>query len=645
MAANLRVLFVEDSEDDALLLRREFARAGYALADLRVQTPGEMRRALDAHAWDVVVSDFSMPAFTAPDALALLQSLDLDLPFIIVSGTVGEETAVTALKAGANDFMTKDRLTRLVPAVERALRETEVRRARRQRERELEAIAALTGRLRQADDQAAIVVVLVDVALDLLKGDEAALALRDAATGELTVALGQGRAAGLTGQPLPAHHPLYRVLEPVPPPPDPAASSAPLAVAPLRVDGDLMGMLWVGRASPIPPAEERLLLTVADIGANALHRASLYEQTRRRLDRLTALRTIDLAINASQDMRIILEVLLGQVTMQLGVDAAALLLANPVTQRLEFAAGRGFRTRVFEQASHRLGEGAAGQAALTGRRVSVTNGPASGAAWRPALADEMQAEGFEVYHAVPLLAKGSVNGVLEVFHRQPLNVDDEWLEFLETLAGQAAIAVNNSSLFEGLQRSHAALARAYDATIEGWSRALDLRDQETEGHTQRVTETAVRLAQVHQVAEAELEHLRRGALLHDIGKMGIPDSILRKPGPLDDDEWVIMRRHPLYAYELLSPVAYLRPALDIPHYHHEKWDGTGYPYGLRGEQIPLHARLFAVVDVWDALRSNRPYRAGWPPEKVRVYLVEQAGLHFDPQLIERFLVLESDLSH
>jgi putative nucleotidyltransferase with HDIG domain len=238
---------------------------------------------------------------------------------------------------------------------------------------------------------------------------------------------------------------------------------------------------------------------------------------------------------------------------------------------------------------------------------------------------------------VPLIAKGQVKGVLEVFHRAPLEPGQEWLDFLEALAGQAAIAVDNATLFKDLQRSNVDLRLAYDATIEGWSRALDLRDEETEGHTQRVTEITVELAQRLGFAEEALVQIRRGALLHDIGKMGIPDTILLKPGKLTDEEWVMMRKHPQYAYELLYPIAYLRPALEIPYCHHEKWDGTGYPQGLTGEQIPLAARLFAVVDVWDALTNDRPYRQAWPAEKVREHIQSLAGTHFDPQVVSTAL--------
>lgn len=181
------------------------------------------------------------------------------------------------------------------------------------------------------------------------------------------------------------------------------------------------------------------------------------------------------------------------------------------------------------------------------------------------------------------------------------------------------------------------LAQAYDGTIEGWSKALDLRDHETEGHSQRVSEMTLALAEAFGVGAEELVHIRRGALLHDIGKMGVPDHILLKPGPLTDDEWVLMRRHPEYAYQMLSQVDFVRPALEIPYCHHEKWDGTGYPRGLRGEEIPLSARLFAIVDVWDALRSDRPYRRAWPLEKTCDHIAALAGTHFDPQVVEVFL--------
>ena len=187
-----------------------------------------------------------------------------------------------------------------------------------------------------------------------------------------------------------------------------------------------------------------------------------------------------------------------------------------------------------------------------------------------------------------------------------------------------------------LREANAQLLNAYETTIESLSHALDLRDRETEGHSRRVTELTIQLAQALNISEAEITHYRRGALLHDMGKIGVPDSILHKPDTLSDEEWVIMRKHPQLAYDMLYPIEYLHPALDIPYSHHEKWDGSGYPRGLKGEEIPMSARLFAVADVWDALTSDRPYRAAWSEEEALQYIREQSGKHFDPNVVELF---------
>lgn len=189
------------------------------------------------------------------------------------------------------------------------------------------------------------------------------------------------------------------------------------------------------------------------------------------------------------------------------------------------------------------------------------------------------------------------------------------------------------------QRAETELRDSYDTTLEGWSRALELRERETAGHSRRVVDLTVRLAEALGVPAVDIVHIRRGAILHDIGKMGVPDSILLKPGPLEPHEWEIMRQHPLLAYNALSRVAFLSRAIEIPYCHHECWDGSGYPRGLRGEEIPLAARLFAVIDVWDALNSQRPYRPAWPPELVLRYLREQSGRQFDPHIVPVFLQL------
>jgi putative two-component system response regulator len=199
-------------------------------------------------------------------------------------------------------------------------------------------------------------------------------------------------------------------------------------------------------------------------------------------------------------------------------------------------------------------------------------------------------------------------------------------------------------LVEALRKANEELAQSYDATLEGWTRALDMRDHETEGHTQRVTDLTVRLARAMGIGGDELTAIRRGALLHDIGKFAVPDSILLKPGPLDAAEWKLMRLHPVHARQLLEPIKFLRPALDIPCWHHEKWDGTGYPNGLKGKQIPLAARIFAVVDVWDALRSKRPYHDAWPDQRALEFILDQSSKHFDPEMVEHFMHLERPIA-
>ncbi len=368
--------------------------------------------------------------------------------------------------------------------------------------------------------------------------------------------------------------------------------------------------------------------------AITMENTRLLEQTQKQLERLSALHDIDLVINSSLDLRVTLNILLDQVVEKLNIDAAAVLLLNQQTQLLNFAAGRGFRTRTIESYRLRLGEGISGQTTMERHLVQALDlfETDEGMAYLPLL----QEEGFLSFYSVPLIAKGQVKGVLDIFNRKLITPDQDWIYFLETLAGQAAIAIDNTTLLENLQRSNIELSLAYDTTLEGWTRALDLRDQETEGHTQRVVEMTIRLAQLLGVPDEDLVHIRRGALLHDIGKMGIPDSILLKPGPLTEEEWVIMRKHPVFAYNLLYPIAHLRQALDIPYCHHEWWNGSGYPRHLKGEEIPLSARIFSVVDVWDALTSDRPYRKAWNAKKTLDYIEAQKNIQFDPQIVDLF---------
>ena len=653
MSAFLRILLIEDSEDDANLLLREIQRGGYRVECERVETAESMQSALKSQTWDIVICDFSLPSFSAPNALALLKKMNIDLPFIIVSGTIGEESAVNALKAGAHDFIIKGNYARLLPAIEREINDAAIRRERRERERELEAIALVSSKLRRAKTFDEMLARLLDQTLALVGAEAGSIWLCDPANEVIELKMQRGWNEGFGGSSFKLGHGIpglvvqlgraivarefrgdARVTEESRNQIPPGVGGAGV---PLHTEDSIVGVMFINVTLPreLTMGEVRILNALAEIGGNSIHRMHLHEQTVKQLERLAALRSIDLAISSVFDLQVTLTIVLHEVVKQLQVDAACVLLIQPGNSRLEYVAGQGFRTQNIETSSLRIGEGNAGRAVMERRIVEVPNLASSDSKFmRAQLLGE---EGFVSYYAVPLITKGEVKGVLEIFHRSRLNADREWLDFLETLGGQTAIAIENSMLFQDLQRTNFELAMAYDATIEGWSRALDLRDRETEGHTQRVTDMTLKLARKMGLSEDRLVLIRRGALLHDIGKMGVPDYILYKPEELTKEEQSIMRQHPQLAYDMLEPIAYLRDALDIPYCHHEKWDGTGYPRGLAGTQIPLEARLFAIVDVWDAITTDRPYRKGWPREKALKYIREESGKYFDPKLVDVFL--------
>jgi GAF domain-containing protein len=382
-----------------------------------------------------------------------------------------------------------------------------------------------------------------------------------------------------------------------------------------------------------------LLSTLAGIAGNAIHRADLFDQSQEQVRKLTTLRDIDSAIASSTDLHVTLNILMDHTLRHLKVDAVDILLFHPELQSLTYLSSAGFRSASPTRPVIRIGEGLPGQVIIKGRVEHIPELQSLEGARRDPF---LLREGFVSYIGVPLIVKGQIKGLFEIFHRSPLLPNEEWMQFMQTLTGQAAIAIDNSQLFDNLQRSNQEIRQAYDTTLEGWARALELRDRETEGHTRRVTRLTMDLARYMDIDEDNLVNIYRGVLLHDIGKMGVPDQILRKTGSLTDEEWVEMRRHPQYAYDLLAPIPYLRPALDIPYCHHEHWDGSGYPRGLKGEQIPLSARIFSIVDIWDALLSDRPYRDAWPEDKVVAYIKEISGTILDPKVVEAFMKMMSE---
>lgn len=387
---------------------------------------------------------------------------------------------------------------------------------------------------------------------------------------------------------------------------------------------------------------QRIMFQIISFNTVALFTSFLSDQEKlnkkrvvQQLERMTALRAIDRSIITGGDLNSTLYILLESLSRLLNVEAAAILMFDAESNELRLKASLGFFGEHPMKAPITIGEGIlAGRAAQELQTIHYPNL----ALLSDQTAQTVQGSGIIDYYAVPLIAHEELKGVLEVYDRAS-HPDDEWKNYLETLAGQAAIAIDNSCLLENLYRANREMSAAYEETLRGWSRALDLRDKETEGHTQRVVTLAVKLAERMGLQGERLIHFQRGAILHDIGKMGVPDNILLKPGPLSNEEWSVMHKHPIYAQMLLSPIRFLETCMYIPYYHHEKWDGSGYPLGLRGEAIPLEARIFSIADVWDALRSDRPYRKALSDEETIQYILEQSGKHFDPIVVEVFIKL------
>ena len=522
--------------------------------------------------------------------------------------------------------------------------------SRKQYERERETIITVSAALRQATNRNEVLDTILNQMIELLDAGGAFIAIPDGHNSNVLIEMGRGdigsryhgmkipQGRGASGWVIAHRFPYLNnqaQLDPIFYRPDMLGEYHCVAAVPLIAHDQSIGALWLARKTEITEQDLKLLSAIADIAANAIHRITLHEQTEQQLNHLLALHQIDLAITTNFNLEDTLTIILGHVRTELNVDATSILLMNEAENTLEYAEGLGFKTEHIKLTHVQVGDGTAGRAALEKSTASFLNlkltSPEKN---RYSL---IMDEGFTSHVATPLLLKGQVKGVLEVFHQTSLNPDGKWFHYFETLGAQTMIAIENANLLKTLQLKNEELTLAYDATIEGWSRALDLRDHETEGHTQRVTEMALKLADLLGMNQTDKTDMRRGALLHDIGKMGVPDAILHKPGDLTETEWKVMREHPTLAYRMLSPISYLNRALDISYYHHERWDGSGYPHGLKGEEIPLAARVFAIVDVFDALTSDRPYRRAWSYEKAYQYIELQAGKHFDPEIVKVFL--------
>ena len=418
---------------------------------------------------------------------------------------------------------------------------------------------------------------------------------------------------------------------------------------PMLYKGELIGVLTAeefGQSErKFTEAEEHLLSLFASQAAGAIHSARLREETANRLRELGLLYESGLALVQLANPKIIAQKIINLLDQKMDWHHTTIRLYHQEDETLELLAfnqpglndegERGSVEERFRAAVARPGQGLSGwvvQYSEVVRSDDLKNDPRYFDTF----------PGLQSGLYVPMKIGERVIGVISIESEKPDAFSDSDERLTITLATQAAIAIQNAQLLNDLQQSNTDLTSAYDATIEGWSRAMDLRDKETEGHTLRVTQLTLSMARAMGFKEEELTQIRRGGLLHDIGKLGVPDGILLKNENLTEAEWEIMRKHPTYAFEMLSSISYLKPALDIPYCHHEKWAGNGYPRGLKGEQIPLAARIFAVVDVWDAVTSDRPYRPAWTREQALEYIREQSGKYFDPKVVETFFKLIAD---
>jgi HD-GYP domain-containing protein (c-di-GMP phosphodiesterase class II) len=642
----VQLLIVAASAAAGQRLAEEAARTGLAVHERRVANREALAEALRGGGWQFVVAATDVPGLPPATVVAEAQRSAALAPVLVVDTaaqpTVDADGARALLRAGARDVILAGHFSRLALAVEREL----LRAGTGERsldESAQAALASFAAALRQTTSRASLLDVILDQVQDLLRASGAAVLARDEA-GELLVEAAQN-------WPLPAgaHVPAaegaaQRALAsgtveqaPLGGPAGEAqtgGTAAPVRVgayAALVAQGQAIGVLAVAAETPLDHAQARQLAALADMVASAVHRATLHEQTEQRLRRLAALHAVDIAITTSFDLRVTLSIVLDHLVSQLQVAGAAVLLLNNAGQTLEYAAVRGLPAGLTRQAPLRASATPAGQVILERRALRLER-LGETLPGRPAMLAS-----FDGYYAVPLIAKGRVQGVLEILSRGPVKLDADASDFVDSLATQAAIAIDNATLFTELQRSNIELNLAYDATIEGWARVLEARGIESPGHTRRVAELAVRVARAAGFGESELIHVRRGALLHDIGMLGVPETVVLRPGPLSASDTGSVQKHPQIGFEILAPIQHLRPAVDITYCHHERWDGSGYPRGLRGENIPLAARLFAAVDVWDALCSDRPFRRAWTEAQARDYLKQQAGTQFEPFAVSTLL--------
>jgi response regulator RpfG family c-di-GMP phosphodiesterase len=605
METTLNFLIIEDSDMDVDLMVRHLRRSGYDFNFFRVETEGEMERALKSRHWDLVLSDYVLPQFSGLEALEVFKRHELEIPFIVVSGAIGEETAVEMIRAGANDYLIKGNLTRLGPAIDRELREAEHKRNHKKSEIMQMALYRISHAAATAKDMDCFYREIHTILVDLMDARNFFIALYDAEMNLIKYPYYQDEHDNV---------------------PDPHLPERGLTEYILRT----------GESVLITPGLFRELMTKGEVDQSSHPTLDWMGVPLHRQDQVIGVmvvRNYNRSNRYTEKQLAILDFISGQVEI---------LLMKKLAEESHQESEKKFELFMNNLPLNVFINDSKGNTIFTNQGVFPgIDSPFLKSQIKKELYQKIEFELIE--DDQDTFTNGSTHRLISL----PFEDQKHFFEVIKfhierqdqaPLTGGIAWDITDRiNAEQRILQSSFELEKAYDATLEGWSYALELREKETAGHAQRTVSLTLDLARRLKLPEDQMIHIRRGVLLHDIGKMAISDNILLKPGPLNEQEWKEMRQHPSYAYQLLAPIPYLKLALDIPFSHHEYWDGSGYTRGLKGEQIPIAARIFSVVDVWDALHSNRPYRKAWPTNRIVEYIRANSGVQFDPDVVEPFL--------
>jgi putative nucleotidyltransferase with HDIG domain/PAS domain S-box-containing protein len=734
---HLEFLMLEDQADDAeliqIVLKKNFPGCGITHVDIRESFSEALSDAETK--FDIILSDWSLPGFDGLAALDMVQKRNLEMPFILVSGKIGEEAAIEAIHHGSYDYVLKDNLSRLPTAIRHALELYE----RRKKEKEDADVIQLQATALNASTSAAAIVnrtgmvewinpAFSDLSgyasnemvgedihdfmygvcpfsfesileSDAIKKEYQCITVEKKKNGDLYFE--DRRICPVLDSSNMVHHfvilkrditqaeqkkrelelelLLNETLARGYSPEDVAERTFDFVKSQfpneksklcLFLDGDpshcerfgeslengdkrdkdflfdffdgerKIGSLTVQLESPSAYDVRRLLQLIAGNAQTALVDRIFKRKSELQLRRISFFNLVSKSVGSTLDFDSISQLILEQIQAALEADIVVLYMLDKENDEFVCKVSNGLKLNSLNNIRIKFGQPYVGIAAEEKRTTKVFDfssiDPAS------PLGHVIKSEKINSQFCSPIIVGGKVTGVLEIFQRKPFIPSDEWFSYLEAMSFQTGIALEYGELYMELQKTYINLENSYEATIEGWSSALDLRDQETEGHSQRVTSLSIAMASKLGLDHEEVRRYRRGALLHDIGKIGIPDSILKKPGSLDKDEWKVMKSHPQMAANILKKIPYLADCIDIPLYHHERFDGKGYPTGLKGTEIPLSARVFSIIDVYDALTSDRPYRKAWTKTATIKYLRDMAGTQFDPAIVPVFIEMIGD---